>query len=67
MHITRIPPAAPPQDAASTGLWRRWVAPILTRLSERHELHTLSDRELRDIGLTPTDVARLTTKPIWRR
>jgi uncharacterized protein YjiS (DUF1127 family) len=34
---------------------------------EYEELARLSYRSLRDIGLTPEDVAAITARPIWRR
>ena len=38
--------------------WRR-------RSRARHELHSLSDATLRDLGLTRSDAARESSKPVW--
>jgi uncharacterized protein YjiS (DUF1127 family) len=38
--------------------WRRLVR-------SRHELHSLSDQTLRDIGVSRCDVQREVTKPFW--
>lgn len=38
--------------------WRR-------RSQARHELHSLSDANLRDLGLTRCDAARESNKPFW--
>jgi uncharacterized protein YjiS (DUF1127 family) len=44
---------------ATLALWsRRW--------REAQELARLEDRELRDIGLTRTDVQMALAKPFWR-
>jgi uncharacterized protein YjiS (DUF1127 family) len=40
-------------------LWRR-------RSQERRQLALMDSRDLRDIGLTPTDQAFLLGKPVWR-
>jgi uncharacterized protein YjiS (DUF1127 family) len=37
----------------------------LERGRQRRELAALTDRELRDIGLSRLDVARETAKPFW--
>jgi uncharacterized protein YjiS (DUF1127 family) len=37
----------------------------LRRGSERNELRNLSDRDLRDIGLTRCDAGREYRKPFW--
>ncbi|WP_282608040.1 DUF1127 domain-containing protein [Pelagibius sp. Alg239-R121] len=36
------------------------------RATQRHHLASLSDRRLRDMGLTPTDVGKEVSKPFWR-
>ena len=60
-------------------LWRAWLAmgyALLThgisaigvwieRSRRRHELAQLSDRDLKDIGVTPEAVKRELRKPIW--
>jgi uncharacterized protein YjiS (DUF1127 family) len=43
-------------------LLRRWRQ----RAYERRALLSLSDRELRDIGITRLDALREAEKPIWR-
>jgi uncharacterized protein YjiS (DUF1127 family) len=35
--------------------------------TERWELLSMDERELRDIGLTRTDARRLAGQPMWRR
>jgi uncharacterized protein YjiS (DUF1127 family) len=47
---------------AGGALARQW----LKRIHERHELVRLDDRMLRDIGVTPSEVAREMGKPFWR-
>jgi uncharacterized protein YjiS (DUF1127 family) len=41
------------------GRWRR-------RVRQRHELANLDYRMRRDIGVTPSEVARECAKPFWR-
>ena len=43
-----------------------WVRRCLARAVERRELAELSDWQLRDIGLTRTDVALEVRKRFWR-
>ena len=45
--------------------WRRLQAWRQTR-GERLQLLALSDRELRDIGITRVDAIREANKPFWR-
>jgi len=57
------PPAAVSDRLAlrlvhSFAAWRR-------RARSRTQLARLSERELRDIGLTPADAARECAKPFW--
>jgi uncharacterized protein YjiS (DUF1127 family) len=40
-------------------LWRR-------RARERTELSRFTERELHDIGISPTDALREINKPVWR-
>jgi uncharacterized protein YjiS (DUF1127 family) len=47
------------QIAAQFGEWRR-------RLRDRRALAAMSDRSLRDIGLTRYDAAVEADKPFWR-
>ena len=44
----------------------RTLAAWLRRARGRTQLARLSERELRDIGLTPADAARECAKPFWR-
>ena len=37
----------------------------LVRLSSRNELSSLTDRDLRDIGVSLCDARRETAKPFW--
>ena len=58
------PPAAASERLAvrvarTLAAWR-W------RARSRTQLAHLSERELRDIGLTPADAARECAKPFWR-
>jgi uncharacterized protein YjiS (DUF1127 family) len=48
--------------ARAVGFVRVW----LKRIRERRELAVLSERELRDIGVTPAEVFWETEKPFWR-
>lgn len=41
------------------------LAAWLRRAQSRTQLAQLSDRELRDIGLTPAEAAREYAKPFW--
>ncbi|WP_374377891.1 DUF1127 domain-containing protein [Dongia sp.] len=43
-----------------------WMAAAFERGRQRRTLGTLSDHQLKDIGLTRADVARETAKPFWR-
>lgn len=48
-----------PRLFATLGLWRR-------RAQERTQLARLGERELRDIGVTPTAIYNEIRKPFWR-
>ena len=75
MHITRVtPPAlpsltsappAPPQ--ATRGVWPAWLETVLTRRAERRQLLALEERDLRDIGLTPSEALALAQQALWHR
>jgi uncharacterized protein YjiS (DUF1127 family) len=58
--------AAPPQLAAESQFWPAWLDTILTRWAEREQLLGLDERELRDIGLTPTEALALAQRSLWR-
>ncbi len=78
MHIARVTvpataslasayagkPASPP---AARSLWPAWLQTLLTRLVERRQLLALDERDLRDIGLTPSEARALAQEPLWRR
>jgi uncharacterized protein YjiS (DUF1127 family) len=83
MHIARVtPPAAPSltsapaarptPPAAASGVWPTWLNPtwlnmVLARRAERQQLLALEERDLRDIGLTPSEAWALAQEPLWRR
>jgi uncharacterized protein YjiS (DUF1127 family) len=43
----------------------RGVTTWLVRVSSRNELSSLSDRDLRDIGISLCDTRREAAKPFW--
>jgi uncharacterized protein YjiS (DUF1127 family) len=45
----------------------RYVSCYIQTQHEYNELARLNHQSLRDIGLSPTDVAVMTGRPIWRR
>ena len=50
-------------------IWRRAVVTVLgwhERTRQRQALVALDRRQLRDVGLTPADVARETNKTFWQ-
>lgn len=83
MHIARVtPPALPslatpvpapaalPRPAAAgapRGVWPAWLETVLARRTERRQLLALEERDLRDIGLTPSEALALARQPLWRR
>ncbi len=44
----------------------RMIAIWQRRVRERHQLGTMTDRELRDVGITRFDADELARKPFWR-
>ena len=57
------------QDWSRAGGVQRLVTLLLTwqqRARDRHQLQSLSDHMLRDIGLTRADVFAEASKPFWR-
>ena len=78
MHITHVPvpaagdlvsaatPRAAPPPAAGS-IWPAWLNTVLARRTERRQLLALDERDLRDIGLTPSEAWALAQKPLWRR
>ena len=80
MHITRVtaPTPAITSLASATAeqttskpavqhLWPSWLAMMLARRAERQQLLALDERDLRDIGLTPSEAWSLAQAPLWRR
>jgi uncharacterized protein YjiS (DUF1127 family) len=77
MHITRVavpvatsltsPGAIPPAPpSAARSIWPAWLTAVLARSAERRQLLALEERDLRDIGLTPSEARVLAQKPLWR-
>jgi len=58
--MTAGPPAS--RRIGWRGRWRRWQR----RLVQRRQLLALTERELRDIGITRCDAVREASKPLWR-
>ena len=54
------------RGAKRGALWRELLATWLQRRRERHQLLQLTERELRDIGITRGDALREAAKPLWR-
>jgi uncharacterized protein YjiS (DUF1127 family) len=78
MHITRLTPpvlpslasvplARPSPPAAPRGVWPAWLETVLARRAERRQLLALEERDLRDIGLTPSEALALAQQPLWHR
>lgn len=77
MHIARVTvpaaetlaltPARGPAPPSAAGVWPVWLKTILARRTERRQLFSLDDRDLRDIGLTPSEARALAERPLWRR
>jgi uncharacterized protein YjiS (DUF1127 family) len=47
--------------------WLAWMRAVAARWRERRILETLSDRELRDIGVSRSEALAEAGKPFWRR
>jgi uncharacterized protein YjiS (DUF1127 family) len=45
--------------------WRRKIALWRARAAERDALASMSERELRDIGVTPAQAYAEASKPFW--
>ena len=54
-----LPHSALSRAWSTIGRWWRWR-------QERQELLTMTQRELRDIGLSRTDARRIAGQPMWR-
>jgi uncharacterized protein YjiS (DUF1127 family) len=54
------------RPAPRRSLWREFVTAWLQRRRERAELLAMSERDLRDIGITRCDALREAAKPLWR-
>jgi len=55
--------------ASPRGLWRGFIALIVTwqsRAQQRRELLDADSRVLRDLGLSKAEVAAEASKPFWR-
>jgi uncharacterized protein YjiS (DUF1127 family) len=46
---------------------RSTITEWMRRVQQRRELIMLTDRDLRDIGITRSDAAAEASKPFWRR
>ena len=78
MHIARVTPPAVPEltsvelgrpvpPTAARGVWPTWLETVLARRAERRQLLALEERDLRDIGLTPSEAWALAQQPLWHR
>ena len=75
MHIARVTPPTLPSlasvrplpPAAVRGVWPAWLETVLARRAERRQLLALEERDLRDIGLTPSEALALAQQPLWHR
>jgi uncharacterized protein YjiS (DUF1127 family) len=75
MHIShttvpasvRLVSAAAALPPTAGGGWRAWLDGVLARRTERRQLLALEARELRDIGLTPSEAWALAQEPLWHR
>jgi uncharacterized protein YjiS (DUF1127 family) len=78
MHLARVTPPALPSLASSVaarptppaaphGVWPAWLETVLARRAERRQLLALEERDLRDIGLTPSEALALAQQPLWYR
>lgn len=66
---TANPTAALPMRAQGVSWWHRSVQLMALwrhRARERHLLAAMSERDLRDIGLTSLDAIQEANKPFWR-
>jgi len=55
-----------PRAAARPALWRSLADRWLRRIRERADMASMTEREMRDAGLTRYDVVRECSKPFWR-
>lgn len=46
--------------------WFSWLVDLQARWRARDELRSLSDAQLRDVGLTREQVEQAIRKPLWR-
>ena len=78
MHIARVTQPAllslassvaarPSPPIAPRGVWPAWLETVLARRAERRQLLALEERDLRDIGLTPSEALALAQQPLWHR
>ncbi|MFE0752953.1 DUF1127 domain-containing protein [Inquilinus sp. NPDC058860] len=61
----RVPRSALPGPVTFAG-WRQVFGLWLRRARTRRQLDSLSDHELRDLGLDRGDAMREAAKPFWR-
>jgi uncharacterized protein YjiS (DUF1127 family) len=73
MHVSRVtvPVTASLASTSATpavarGIWPAWLSTVLARAAERRQLRAMEERDLRDIGLTPSEARILAQKPLWR-
>ena len=73
MHVSRVPmPVAAslastgPTPPAARSIWPAWLLRVLAQVAERRQLLMMEERDLRDIGLTPSEARTLAQKPLWR-
>ena len=62
---TPVAPRSGVLAALAMGTWR-WLAAGYRRGAQRHQLVGLTDHQLRDIGLTRSEIDREWEKPFWR-
>jgi uncharacterized protein YjiS (DUF1127 family) len=74
MHIAPVTlPAIDPlaslrvEPPATRGVWPAWLRTMLDRSAERRQLLALEERDLRDIGLAPSEALALAQLPLWHR
>jgi len=75
MHISHTTVPASVRLASATAAlppsairgWRAWLDGVLAHRTERRQLLALGERDLRDIGLTPSEACALAQEPLWHR
>lgn len=46
--------------------WKKIIKKIVHNWRTRGMLHTLSDAQMKDLGLTAVDIEQETNKPLWK-